>query len=75
MRPELQPTRGVVLLATGLWLQRTISVHALFVDLVREAGGTDPDGLARQLVLLYDGAGISAWMDSQMASAAPAGGT
>jgi AcrR family transcriptional regulator len=38
-------------------------VHSLFFDLAKEAGATDPEGLARQLVLLYDGAGISAWMD------------
>jgi hypothetical protein len=38
-------------------------VHSLFVGLATEAGATDPEGLARQLVLLYDGAGISAWMD------------
>ena len=28
-----------------------------------EAGTPDPELLAGQLVLLYDGAGISAWMD------------
>ncbi|HEY4409686.1 MAG TPA: TetR/AcrR family transcriptional regulator [Acidimicrobiia bacterium] len=38
-------------------------VHSLFVDLATQAGATDPETLARQLVLLYDGAGISAWMD------------
>jgi AcrR family transcriptional regulator len=38
-------------------------VHSLFVGLATEAGAADPEGLARQLVLLYDGAGISAWMD------------
>src|SRR5579859_272255 len=38
-------------------------LHSLFFDLASEAGATDPQGLARQLVLLYDGAGISAWMD------------
>jgi AcrR family transcriptional regulator len=38
-------------------------VRSLFVDLAKEAGATDPKGLAQQLVLLYDGAGISAWMD------------
>ncbi|MCU1490600.1 MAG: TetR/AcrR family transcriptional regulator [Acidimicrobiaceae bacterium] len=38
-------------------------VRALFLDLAEEAGATDPAGLARQLILLYDGAGISAWMD------------
>jgi AcrR family transcriptional regulator len=38
-------------------------VHSLFYDLAREAGAKDPKQLAQQLVLLYDGAGISAWMD------------
>jgi AcrR family transcriptional regulator len=38
-------------------------LHSLFVGLAREAGATNPENLARQLVLLYDGAGISAWMD------------
>jgi AcrR family transcriptional regulator len=44
-------------------------VRALFVGLAKEAGATDPEGLARQLVLLYDGAGISAWMDHDPAIA------
>jgi AcrR family transcriptional regulator len=38
-------------------------LHGLFAGLAQEAGATDPKGLARQLVLLYDGAGISAWLD------------
>jgi AcrR family transcriptional regulator len=38
-------------------------VRSLFVGLAEEAGATDPERLAQQLVLLYDGAGISAWMD------------
>ncbi len=38
-------------------------LHDLFTDLAHQAGATDPKGLAQQLVLLYDGAGISAWMD------------
>jgi AcrR family transcriptional regulator len=38
-------------------------VHSLFLDLAREAGATDPERLVEQLVLLYDGAGITAWMD------------
>jgi hypothetical protein len=38
-------------------------VRALFFDLAQEAGAKDPKFLAQQLVLLYDGAGISAWMD------------
>jgi hypothetical protein len=28
-----------------------------------QAGANDPKALAQQLVLLYDGAGIGAWMD------------
>lgn len=38
-------------------------VRALFTRLAREAGARDPDALAHQLHLLYDGGGISAWMD------------
>jgi AcrR family transcriptional regulator len=38
-------------------------LHELFADLAQQAGATDPKSLAQQLVLLYDGAGISAWMD------------
>jgi AcrR family transcriptional regulator len=38
-------------------------VRSLFLDLAKEAGVADPERLAGQLVLLYDGAGISAWMD------------
>jgi AcrR family transcriptional regulator len=40
-----------------------IWIRTLFRDLAKEAGAADPEGLARQLALLYDGAGISAWMD------------
>jgi AcrR family transcriptional regulator len=38
-------------------------LHDLFFGLADEAGARDPKTLAQQLVLLYDGAGISAWMD------------
>ena len=38
-------------------------LRSLFVDLARDAGARDPEQLARQLMLLYDGAAISAWMD------------
>jgi AcrR family transcriptional regulator len=38
-------------------------LHELFFDLARQAGAKDAKSLAQQLVLLYDGAGISAWMD------------
>jgi len=35
----------------------------MFTDLAKEAGVADPDTLARQLHLPYDGAGLSARMD------------
>jgi AcrR family transcriptional regulator len=44
-------------------------IRTLFLDLAKEAGATDPKGLAQQLVLLYDGAGISAWMDRDPSAA------
>jgi AcrR family transcriptional regulator len=47
-------------------------VRSLFVDLAKEADVDDPERLAQQLVLLYDGAGISAWMDRNPAAAAAA---
>ena len=47
-------------------------LHSLFADLAREAGATDPIGLAQQLVLIYDGAGISAWMDRDPSAEAAA---
>jgi AcrR family transcriptional regulator len=48
------------------WLRR------LFVDLSRDAGAGDPERLAGQLVLLYDGASISARMDDNLTAAASA---
>jgi len=38
-------------------------IHALFFDLAQRAGARDPKALAQQLVLLFDGAAVSAWMD------------
>ena len=38
-------------------------VRTLFTDLAKDAGFADPDTVARQLHLLYDGAGLSARMD------------
>src|SRR5271170_4957781 len=38
-------------------------VRALFTDLAEQAGAPDPQALARQLHLLYDGSGLSARMD------------
>jgi AcrR family transcriptional regulator len=43
-------------------------LHALFLDLATEAGANDPTLLAQQLVLLYDGSGISAWLDRDKAA-------
>jgi AcrR family transcriptional regulator len=38
-------------------------MHGLFVQLAQEAGAGDPKELAQHLALLYDGAGIGAWLD------------
>jgi AcrR family transcriptional regulator len=43
-------------------------LHQLFFDLAQQAGAKDPKSLARQLVILFDGAGISAWLDSDPAA-------
>jgi AcrR family transcriptional regulator len=47
-------------------------VRALLVRLAREAGAPDPATLAHQLHLLYDGAGINAWMDHDPSAAVAA---
>jgi AcrR family transcriptional regulator len=44
-------------------------LRSLFRDLARDAGARDPEQLARQLMLLYDGAAISAWMDHNPSAA------
>jgi AcrR family transcriptional regulator len=46
--------------------------RSLFADLARAAGAKDPDQLARQLSLLYDGALVSARMDRDLQAAAAA---
>jgi AcrR family transcriptional regulator len=38
-------------------------IRALLTDLAREAGAADPPKLARQLQVIYDGAGLAARMD------------
>jgi hypothetical protein len=43
-----------------------------FTDLCRLAGAADPDLLAKQLVLLYDGATTSAYLDGNRDAAATA---
>ena len=47
-------------------------IRSLFVDLAKQACINDPERLARQLVLVYDGAGIAAWMDRDSGAAAAA---
>jgi hypothetical protein len=46
--------------------------RSLFADLAESARAVDPQGLARQLVLLCDGAMVSARMDRNPGSAAAA---
>jgi AcrR family transcriptional regulator len=47
-------------------------VRDLLAGLAREAGAPDPEGLARQLHLLYDGASLSARMDRDPSASAAA---
>ena len=44
-------------------------LRSLFQDLAREAGARNPEQLARQLMMLYDGAAVSAWMDHNPSAA------
>jgi AcrR family transcriptional regulator len=44
-------------------------VRTLLTDLAEQTGATDPEALARQLHLLYDGAGLSARMDRDPSAA------
>ena len=43
--------------------------RTLFADLARDAGASDPEALAEQLLMLYDGASVSAQMDRNIAAA------
>ena len=47
---------------------------ALFADLARQAGARDPDRVAQQLRLLYDGASLSAHVDTSSTAAIAARG-
>src|SRR5690348_8610518 len=47
-------------------------LRALFADLAKQAGARDPALLADKLLLLYDGAAVSAQMDENKASLANA---
>jgi len=48
------------------------SVLSLFTELAQAAGAVDPDHLARQLALLYDGATVAARMDRHPGAGATA---
>jgi AcrR family transcriptional regulator len=43
--------------------------RSLFTDLAREAGARDPEALAAQLVVLYDGSSVGARMDRSASAA------
>ena len=47
-------------------------IRGLFTDLAKDAGAVDPGSVAAQLVLLYDGAAVSAQMDHDPTAAASA---
>lgn len=47
-------------------------IRNLFTELAKDAGAADPEQLARQLVLLYDGAAVSSQMDRKPGAAAAA---
>jgi AcrR family transcriptional regulator len=44
-------------------------IRGLFTDLARDAGAADPESLATQLVLLYDGTAVAAQMDRDATAA------
>jgi len=44
-------------------------VRGLFTELAREAGASDPERLAHQLAVVWDGAAVAAWMDHDPATA------
>jgi AcrR family transcriptional regulator len=56
----------------GVCEQSRAYILGKFTDLCREAGARDPQLLAKQLVLLYDGAAISAHMDGNRNAVATA---
>ncbi|HEY4369195.1 MAG TPA: TetR/AcrR family transcriptional regulator [Steroidobacteraceae bacterium] len=64
MRPESS--------AKGVCENSRAWLRTLFTDLAKDAGANEPESLARQLLLLYDGASISAQMDGDRSAAATA---
>jgi AcrR family transcriptional regulator len=60
------PSGGAAERAAGVYREW---VRTLFTTVAQDAGVADPDALARQLHLLYDGAGLSARMDHDPSAA------
>jgi hypothetical protein len=58
--PPLKPPGGRIEEAAGEYRSW---MRALFIDLAEQAGAGDPPELARQLQVIYDGAGLTASMD------------
>ena len=52
---------------------RQSRLHELFFGLAQRAGAKDTKALAHQLVLLCDGAGVSAWPDRDPSAETAAG--
>lgn len=57
-------------LARGACIDARAWTRTLFTTLAREAGAARPEQVARQMVMLYDGASVSAQLDGQT-NAAP----
>jgi len=60
------PPGGAAERAAGVYREW---VRTLLTTVAQDAGVADPDALARQLHLLYDGAGLSARMDHDPSAA------
>jgi AcrR family transcriptional regulator len=58
--------------AKGVWDEARSWAHEFFTGLARDAGAADPEKLGRQLVILYDGASVTATMDKDPRAAAVA---
>ena len=52
---------------------RQSRLHELFFGLAQRAGAKDAKALAQQLVLRYNGAGVSAWPDRDPSAETAAG--
>jgi AcrR family transcriptional regulator len=69
-KAELKPACS----AKGVWESSRAWAHSFFTQLARDAGAADPEQLGKQLVILYDGASVTATMDGNPRAAAVAKG-